>query len=179
MEPFIIALIVHGCIGGADVIFNHEIIARIPSLPNSGPEEVLHSARELLFAVLFFSLAWFEWHGAAALFIAAIIAAELIVSTVDQVIELDTRLMPVTERVAHVCLFVNMGIVVTLVGQELLRWFALPMQLRPVDYGMASWVLSVLAVLALAWSVRDGVNAMGRANGKVPRQFSPLFRSRR
>ena len=160
MEPFIIALIAHGFIGGADVIVNHELIAKIPSLPNSGPEEALHSARELVFAVLFVSLAWFEWHGAAALFIAGLVAAELLISTVDQALEFDTRLLPVTERVAHVVLFVNMGIVVTLVGQALLAWRGLPSGVVRVDYGMASWVLSGLAVLALGWSVRDGLSAV-------------------
>lgn len=163
MEPFVAALIAHGLIGGADVIVNHEVIAKIPQLPNSGPEEVLHSLRELLFATLFASLAWFEWHGAAAWFIAALIAAELVISTIDQAIEFDIRLLPVTERVAHVCLFVNMGIVVTLVGQALLQWHSLPTRLEAVDHGMASWILSALAALALGWSIRDGMNAMARA----------------
>ena len=162
MEPFVLALIAHGLIGGADVVFNHELIARIPAQRNSGPEEYLHSARELIFAALFFALAWYAWHGVAVWFIAALLLAELVVSTIDMVLEIDTRVLPVTERIAHVLLFVNFGIVVTLVGQALLAWSRLPSGIMPVSHGAASWVLSALAVLALGWSIRDGINAMQR-----------------
>ena len=167
MEPFLLALIAHGLIGGADVIFNHEMIARIPAQANTGAEEILHSARELIFATLFSGLAWFEWHGLAAVFIAALLLTEVLISTVDTVLELDTRVLPVTERIAHVFLFVNMGIVVTLVGQALLAWGRLPSGIAPVDHGAASWMLSVLAVLALGWSVRDGLNALRRARPAI------------
>lgn len=160
MEPFVIALVAHGVIGGADVIVNHELIARIPSRPNAGPEQGLHSARELVFAALFFALAWFEWHGLAALAIAALLLAELAMSTVDTVLELDTRVLPVTERVAHVLLFVNFGVLTALLGQALLAWSKLATQLVTADYGALSWVLSALAALALGWSVRDALAAV-------------------
>jgi hypothetical protein len=162
MAPYIAALLVHAVIGGVDVILNHELIARIPARPNAGPEQVLHSARELLFSAIFVALAWWEWHGVAALAIGALLAAELVVSTIDTVVEVDTRILPVTERVLHVFLFVNMGIVLTLVGQALLRWWQLPTAVVPASHGAPAWVLSVLAAIALGWSVRDGVNALGR-----------------
>ena len=153
---------VHGLIGGADVIFNHELIARIPSQPGSRAEECLHSARELIFATLFFSLAWYEWHGAACLFIVALLLGEMAVSTVDAVLELDVRVLPTTERVAHVLLFVNFGIVVTLVGQAALAWSRLPTDIVATSHGTLSWVLSGLAVLALGWSIRDALSAVRR-----------------
>jgi hypothetical protein len=53
---YVYALILHGVLGGADVIINHELLARIPSRPNAGPEERMHAARELLFAAIFLSL---------------------------------------------------------------------------------------------------------------------------
>ena len=163
MEPFILALIAHGLIGGADVIVNHEAIARVPAQPNTGPEQLLHSARELIFALLFLGLAWFAWHGAAAFIIAALLLTELAVSTIDTVIEPDVRVLPVTERVAHVLLFVNAGIILGLLGPVLLAWSALPTQLAAADYGAASWVLSALALLALCWSIRDAASATRRA----------------
>lgn len=121
MEAFVLALVAHGLIGGADVIVNHELIARIPAQPGSGPEQRLHSARELIFALLFVGLAWFEWHGLLAVAVGALLLAELVVSTVDTVLELDTRVLPVTERIAHVLLFVNFGIVIALLGQAAQR----------------------------------------------------------
>ena len=171
MEPFIAALLVHAVIGGIDVVLNHELIAKIPSLPNAGPEQILHSARELVFGALFLALAWFEWHGTTALAIAALLLAELFISTVDTVIEVDTRVLPVTERVLHVALFVNMGVVLVLVGQALLAWWPLPAQVLRADHGMAAWVLSALALAALAWSVRDGLNALKRK--RPPARMAP------
>lgn len=162
MEPFVIALIAHGIIGGIDVVLNHELIAKIPAQANTGVEQRLHSARELVFAMLFFALAWFQWQGLAAVAIAALLLAELAISTVDTVLELDTSVLPVTERVAHVLLFVNFGIVLALVGQALLAWVQLPTAIARTDYGAPSWVLSALALGALAWSVRDGLNVVHR-----------------
>ncbi|MES2319929.1 MAG: hypothetical protein V4631_20810 [Pseudomonadota bacterium] len=162
MEPYLLALLVHGVIGGADVVLNHELIAKIPSRPNAGPEQWLHSARELVFGIIFLALAWYQWHGVAALAIGALLLAELVISTVDTVIEVDTRVLPVSERILHVFLFVNMGVVVTLVGQALLAWTRLPTGLVAAGHGAPAWVLSVLALVALGWSVRDGLNALQR-----------------
>lgn len=167
MEPFVIALIAHGVIGGADVIVNHELVARIPAQPNAGPEQRLHSARELVFAAIFIALAWFEWHGLAALAIAALLLAEMTISTIDTVLEFDTRKLPVSERIAHVLLFVNFGIVLALLGQTLLGWMQLPTGVEAADHGIASWVLSLLALASLAWSVRDGLNALRRPRAKA------------
>lgn len=162
MAPFVYALIVHGVIGGIDVVLNHELIARLPAKPNAGPEQQLHSARELLFAAIFGSLAWFEWHGQFAWWIVALFVGELLVSTRDALLEADIRILPPTERVAHVFLFVNLGVVMTLLGQSLLAWHALPNAVVRVEYGWASWVLSALAAGSLAWAVRDGVNVLQR-----------------
>jgi hypothetical protein len=162
MEPFLLALLAHGAIGGADVVLNHELIAKIPSRANAGLEEALHCGRELVFGVLFLALAWFEWHGAAALAIAALLLVELTISGVDTVIEVDTRTLPVSERILHYFLFTNMGVVLTLLGQKLLAWWQLPTQVLRADHGVPGMVLSGLALLALAWSVRDGRNVLQR-----------------
>lgn len=162
MEPFLIALLVHAAIGGADVVFNHELIAKVPSRPNAGLEQCLHSGRELVFATLFVALAWFQWHGLAALLIALLLLAELVISGIDSVIEFDTRTLPVPERVLHYLLFLNMGVVVTLVGQALLSWWPLPTQVLAVSHGWPSWMLTLLAAVAFGWSVRDALNVLAR-----------------
>ncbi|SHH45960.1 hypothetical protein [Massilia sp. CF038] len=158
MEPFIIALLAHGVIGGTDVVLNHELIARLPSQASARTEQVLHSGRELAFALLFTALAWGEWHGAAALLIGAILVGETLISTVDMVVEINTRILPVSERVLHVLLFTNYGIVLALVGQTLLDWWQLPTALVPADHGWASWVLSLMALASLGWCVRDALS---------------------
>lgn len=159
MEPVLLALVVHGAIGGLDVLINHQLRARVPSLPNAGPEQVLHGVRELVFALLFIGLGWFAWHGVAALCIAALLATELVITTVDTVIEFDTRLLPPSERVAHVLLLVNFGIILALLGPVLLAWSALPSAIVSANYGALSWLLTVLGLGALGWSARDGLAA--------------------
>ena len=96
------------------------------------------------------------WLAAA---IAVLLLAEIALSNVDTVIELDTRSLPVTERVAHVLLFVNFGIIFALLGQQLLAWGRLPTGLATVSSASMSDVLSVLAALALGWSIRDALAA--------------------
>jgi hypothetical protein len=164
---FVYALMLHGVIGGIDVILNHELLAKLPQRPDAGPEERMHCARELLFAAIFASLAWFEWHGRLGWWIAALFLGEVLVSARDVVIEGDTRVLPVPERILHLFLFMNLGVLVILVGAALLAWREVATELLRVDYGWASWVLSAMALLSLGWAVRDGLNALQRER-RVP-----------
>jgi hypothetical protein len=162
MPLYVYALLLHGVLGGLDVIINHELLARIPSRPDAGPEERMHAAREVLFAAIFVSLAWFDWHGQLVWWIAALFLAEVLVSARDVVIEGDTRVLPVTERILHLFLFMNLGVLLLLVGAALLGWRAAATGLVRVDYGWASWVLSIFALLSLGWAIRDGINVLQR-----------------
>lgn len=160
MPPFIYALLAHGVLGAIDIVLNHELIARLPTLAGAAREQRLHCARELLFTAIFAALAWRQWHGALAWCIAALFIAELLVSACDAVVEGATRVLPPTERVVHVLLFVNLGVVMALLGESLGAWHQLPARLAGADYGWASWVLSAMAAGSLCWAVRDGASAM-------------------
>lgn len=160
MPPYVYALMAHGVIGALDVFINHEWLARLPSRRECVAEERLHSAREFLFAALFASLAWFEWHGTLVWWIVALFAGELLVSARDVVVEGDVRQLPASERFLHLFLFMNLGVMYTLTGQALLGWHAQPTGLAPVDHGWASWVLTAMALGALGWALRDGLAAL-------------------
>jgi len=162
---FVYVLMVHGMLGFIDIVVNHELLARLPRRGDSAPEERLHAARECIFACLFASLAWFEWHGALVWWIAALLLAEVLASSRDAVVEGDTRILPASERVLHLFMFINLGILITLVVQALLWWHGAPTALVRVDYGWASWVLTAMSAGSLVWAVRDGV-AAGR-RGRV------------
>jgi len=164
---FIYALLLHGLIGGLDVFLDHELLARLPAQRWSGPEQRMHSAREAIFCAIFVSLAWFEWHGAAAWWIVLLYLGEILVSARDVVIEGDTRVLPKPERVLHLFLFMNLGALVVLAGQASLGWHALPTSVVRTDYGCASWVLSAMALGSLGWAVRDGISAMKRTRVAV------------
>ncbi|XYJ10592.1 hypothetical protein ACSUZJ_01045 [Telluria sp. B2] len=84
------------------------------------------------------------------------------VSTRDVIVEGDIRVLPVSERALHLFLFINLGILITLVTQALLWWHASPTALVRVDYGWASWVLTAMSAGSLVWAVRDGVAALRR-----------------
>jgi hypothetical protein len=163
MPLYLLALMLQGALGGADVIINHELLARLPQRTDTGEEETLHSARELVFTALFLALAWFEWHGMYAWCIAVLLLAEVIISMRDVVVEGDTRVLPVPERLLHLFMFMNVGVLLVLIGFLLRDWLALPSAIVPADHGWASWVLTALAVPAIGWAVRDGLSALRQA----------------
>lgn len=158
-EILLIFLILHGVLGGFDVLYNHELVEHLPSRLSAFAEEWLHGARELLFAALFFSMAWWQWQGAWVWLIVAVMALEQIITLSDLMLENKTRHLKMTEHVMHIFLLINYGIFGTLLAITLLQWHDLPSAVLPVAYGWQSWALSLLALCALAWSVRDTLSA--------------------
>src|SRR5688500_1169599 len=99
--PWLYALVAHGILAALDVVINHEIVARLPRHPELWLEIRLHSFRELVFALVFGCLAWCEPHGLWAFVLIALVFSEILISTVDTVLELDVRTLPRSERVLH------------------------------------------------------------------------------
>lgn len=159
MPPYVYVLMLHGVLGFLDIVINHELLAKLPKRGDAALEEALHALHETIFACLFAALAWYEWHGAWIWAIAALLLAEVIVSTRDVIVEADIRILPVPERVLHLLLFINLGVLMTLVGYALLWWHGGETAPVRVDHGWASWVLTLMSVLSLVWAVRDGVAA--------------------
>ena len=59
-------------LGACDNLWHHEITQRLPAKRGAAGELLLHSARELIYAFVFFGLAWFRWQGVWAGLIAFI-----------------------------------------------------------------------------------------------------------
>ena len=93
--------------GGFDVIFHHELTERLAWKENAARELKLHAARNMFYAVLFSLFAWVQPHGAFAVTMIVILAAEVIITLKDFVEEDRTRLLPPTERVLHTLLAIN------------------------------------------------------------------------
>lgn len=159
MSPYIYVLLLHGVLGFLDIVVNHELLAKLPKRGDAAPEEALHAARETIFASLFACLAWYEWHGAWVWWIAALLLCEIVVSARDVIVEGDTRILPPSEQVVHLLLFISLGVLITLVAYVLVWWHGAPTAVVRVDYGWASWVLTAMSVLSFVWAVRDGVAA--------------------
>jgi len=148
-------LVAHGVMGGIDTLLNHELIEHLPRRAEARREIGLHSIREAIYAALFAGLGWFEWHGALALVIAALVVTEITVTCVDEWTENRIRVLPQNERILHVFLTLNMGAIIALLVPTLILWHAGATALVMHERGWLSWVLLALGASAAAWSVRD------------------------
>lgn len=161
MKTVIYVLIFQGLLGGFDVFWNHEWKENLPSRLTAHLEQKIHGLRELLYAVIFIGLAWFTWDGIWAWILFGLIAIEILLTAWDFVIEDQTRALSPNERITHLALSMGGGAYVALLIPELLRWSQQPSGLSSVDYGILSWILTLLGVGVLGWGVRDYWSGMG------------------
>jgi hypothetical protein len=148
-------LVAQGVIGGLDTMLNHELVEKLPSRPDACREIGLHWVREAIYGGLFCGLAWFAWHGVLALVIAGLLVGEAIITLSDEYVENKTRVLPQNERVLHVFLTINYGVIAALLLPLCYQWFQQPAGLIARDFGWLSWALTALGVASFAWAVRD------------------------
>jgi uncharacterized protein (TIGR01777 family) len=147
-------------LGGLDNLWHHELKERLPGRREARVEVALHSGRELCYALLFAGLAWWEWHGVWTAAVAGLLVIEVSVTLADFVVEDRTRRLPKTERVLHTVLAINFGALLAVLAPTFTTWARLPAAIAPVDYGLASWLLTAAAAGVLAWSVRNALAAV-------------------
>jgi hypothetical protein len=160
-------LLAQGVLGGVDTLLNHEILAGLPRNPRMRREVGLHVFREVIWAILLGGLAWFAWHGAGAAFIAALLVAEVLVTACDELVENRARVLPQNERVLHVFLTLNLGAIIALLYPLLVDWGSRPTGLAPAGHGALSWIISLFALCAAAWAVRDALAWLRLGHGSV------------
>ena len=148
-------LLAQAVVGGFDTLFNHELLAGLPHRPDAHTEIGLHTVREAIYAMLFGGLAWLAWHGAAAWGIAVLVAGELVVTARDELEENRIRVLPQNERVVHVLLTLNLGLIIAVLVPVLRLWYAQPTGVQPTGFGALSWILTAFALASLTWSIRD------------------------
>lgn len=148
---------VQALLGAFDNLWHHEIVERLPAKRAAAYETGLHALRELLYAFIFFALAWYEWHGTWALVLAALIVAEIPITLADFVVEDRTRRLPALERVLHTILAINLGLALAVLTPILLSWWRSPAALVFVDHGGFSWLFTLFAVGVFGWSVRNAL----------------------
>jgi hypothetical protein len=150
-----VALVAQGIVGGLDTLLNHELIERLPYRLSARREIGLHAVRESIYGALFIGLAGFEWHGAAAFAIAALLAVEIVDTAADEWEENRTRVLPQNERVLHVLLTLNLGVIVALLAPTLVAWGMQSTALVARETGPVAWTLVALGLASFAWSARD------------------------
>lgn len=150
-----VLLAVQGVLGGIDTLYNHEWVEHLPRRPSARREIGLHALREANYGFLFLALGWLEWHGALAWVIAAALAAEILITALDELEENRTRVLPQNERVLHVFLTLNLGLIVALAVPGLAQWSGEATALVVAHRGPLTWLLTLLGLSGFAWSVRD------------------------
>src|SRR5215469_3083165 len=129
--------------GGFDTLYHHELTEHLAWRPSQTTELRLHGVRNLVYAVVFLTLGWFEPRGAAAAALIALLVAEFVVTLWDFVEEDRTRLLPATERITHTLLTLNYGIFLALLVPVLVRWSAQATAVAPTSHGVWSWLCSI------------------------------------
>ena len=157
MNTVFIVLAAQIVLGALDNLWHHEITEQLASKRSARKELALHAVREFLYAIIFFSLAWYAWHGTWALVLGLLFIIELAVTLADFLVEDTARKLPPFERVLHTILAVNLGVFLALLAPVLWQWWLLPSAMTPIDYGAWSWVLTTCAIGVLIWSLRDAL----------------------
>lgn len=156
-------MLLQALIGAFDTVYYHEWKARLPALgQQSAPELRLHAARDFLYAVLFTTLPWFEWHGAWLIALVPVIVAEIVLTLADFVIEKSVR-KPMGdvyegERITHAIMGILYGAMIAYMIPELITWATLPTAFVSASPNVPAWVqwtLSVMGLGVLASGLRD------------------------
>lgn len=174
-EAFWVLLCVQMAMGTFDMLFHHELTERLAWRPSQRRELVLHALRNLFYAILFVALACLEPRGAWAWALAALLAAELLVTLADFVEEDLTRRLPASERVLHTVLAVNYGAILALLAPVLLDWAASPSGLAVVDRGFWTPFMLAAAATVAPFGLRDALAArrLGRRATRPARDLMP------
>ncbi|HEY1426131.1 MAG TPA: TIGR01777 family oxidoreductase [Caulobacteraceae bacterium] len=168
MTPVLILILAQAVLGATDNLVHHELQAALPSKPGARTELALHASREAIYAVLFAGLAWLEWRGLWALALAALLAAEIVITLKDFLVEDATRRLPPFERVLHAILAIGYGAILALLAPVLIGWGALPTGFALAGHGLISWIMTLAAVGVGAWSVRNWIAVASLAHDGAP-----------
>jgi uncharacterized protein (TIGR01777 family) len=157
MTLVFILLSVQALLGAFDNLWHHEITERLPAKRSASGELALHSARELIYAVILFQLGWLELHGVWALLLAAALIIEIIITMADFLLEDRTRRLPPFERILHTILAINFGMILITFAPILTHWWSQPTAITHVAHGLYSWLFSLFAFGAVAFSLRNAL----------------------
>jgi uncharacterized protein (TIGR01777 family) len=156
-----------------DIVYHHELTERLAWRPSQRHELALHGVRNLLYAVLFLALGWFELHGVWAMLVIAVLAAEVVVTLMDFVEEDMSRKLPASERVTHTLLALNYGAILALLIPVLVGWAGQASAIVPAGYGLVSALATFASFGVVLFALRDFV-ASRRAPTLVLADAAPL-----
>ena len=165
-----------GMIGAFDTVYYHEWKAKLPARGRAAaPELALHACRDFLYAVLFGSLPWLAWRGVYAAVLCLVIAAEIVLTMWDFIVEVRVR-RPIGdvyggERVTHAAMGILYGSMLACLIPVVRVWWHMPTALiaspAPVVPALR-WALTIMAAGVLISGLRDLYAALGLPGGAWP-----------
>ncbi|HLH88909.1 MAG TPA: TIGR01777 family oxidoreductase [Xanthobacteraceae bacterium] len=164
--------------GAFDTLFHHERTERLAWRPSQQHELRLHGARNLIYALLFITLAWTEPHGLWALPVIALLVVEIAITLMDFIEEDVSRKLAASERISHTLLALNYGAILVLLVPILATWARTTTALVPVSYGGWSVLASIAAGSVALFGLRDlaaAARLRRRAAGKALAKVSGLM----
>jgi hypothetical protein len=162
-------LLVQGVLGASDTLYYHELRARLPARgPEAAAELRLHAVRAFIYAIVFASLPWVEWRGAFAAVLALLLAAEIVITLSDFVIE-DRVRAPIGgvypgERVMHAVMGIVYGAFLAHLAPTWLAWWSMPSTLAFTAASAPEsvlWTLTIMAGGVFFSGVRDLAASFG------------------
>src|SRR5262249_23899332 len=146
-----------GALGAFDTLYYHEWRLRLPNTPGAASELRLHAVRDAADTIVFFTLAWTIWNGAAVLPPPHILLFDGGATQPRVLGEERTRTLAGGERVMHAVMGIVIGVFLAELFPHAAQWSRMASGFGGSDYGLLSWVLTVLAIGVFCSGVRDFV----------------------
>ena len=175
-------LMIQGILGACDTLYYHEWRVRLVAYsPLTSPELRLHAARDGIYALIMSTLPWLAWQGSWALVLAVLLAAEIILTLTDFVVEDAVRctlggVYP-GERVMHAVMGLVYGAMLAYLLPVVMAWWAAPTALSassPAVPEPLRWLLLAMAVGVFLSGIRDFYAACGMSYGAWPWGYAAL-----
>lgn len=183
MDKVLWLLALLGVLGAFDTLYYHEYRGQLPArMPGMRPELKLHALRDLIYVVVFGSLPWLVWQGAWAAGFSVLLAAEIVITISDFIVE-DRVRKPLGglfagERATHAVMGVVYGAMLAYLIPVLLGWWDRPTSIivepAPVPL-LLRVVLTAMAAGILLSGLRDLYAILGFP---APRASWPWRRTR-
>lgn len=148
-------LIAQGTLGAFDTLYYHEYKLRLPAQPHARHELQLHAFRDFAYALLFGTIGWLTWNGLFAWLFLLLLLTEIGITLADFLEEDRIRKLPPGERVMHAVMGIIYGLFLAYLLPSVFRWMSQPTGFGRANYGLLSWLLTLMAGGVLASGLRD------------------------
>lgn len=151
---------IQAILGAIDNFWHHEITEKLPTKRSASAELGLHAAREFIYSIIFFGLAWWQWQGAYAFLIASVLLLEIVITITDFVVEDKTRRLPAFERALHTLLALNYGATLAVLLPLLWEQSHLSTAVETQSHGVFSVLFTLFGTGLIIWSLRNARAAL-------------------